>query len=198
MRVIGGSARGRRLLAPRGRETRPTPDRVREALFNILGDTVRKTLVLDLFAGTVALGIEALSRGASAAVFVESAAPTVGYIRRNLENLGFYEQSTVIKADSLAYLRKMALASGSFDLIFADPPYTMNTKFYRSLLGLVGRQGILRPRGRLILEHPTRGGAVEAPDGWVPVERRRYGETAITIFMPASDGPQERKVEPLE
>lgn len=198
MRVIGGTARGRRLLSPRGLGTRPTPDRVREALFNILGDTVCKALVLDLFAGSGALGIEALSRGASAAIFVDSAASAVDYIRRNLENLGFNEKSTVIKADSQAYLRKMALASGSFDLIFADPPYTINTNFYESLLVMVRKQGILKPRGRLIIEHPARGGEVEAPAGWAPVERRRYGETAVTIFIPALGEPQERKVESLE
>ncbi len=194
MRVIGGSARGRRLVVPRGRATRPTAGRVREALFDILGDSVHKTVVLDLFAGSGALGIEALSRGAGAAFFVEAGATAVGCLRRNLENLGFDAQSTVIKTDSLAYLQKKASASGSFDLIFADPPYTIDMKFYRSLLAMVGRQGILRPRGRLILEHPARGGEVEAPPEWIPVEHRRYGETAITIFMPALGGPQERKV----
>ncbi len=195
MRVIGGSARGRRLAAPRGRGTRPTADRVREALFNILGETIRGSAVLDLFAGSGALGIEALSRGARIAVFVESSPPAIGCLRRNLVNLGFESQSTVIKGDSLSYGRKLASRSGSFDLIFADPPYTMNTNFYRSLLDMLGRQAILKPRGRLILEHPARGGEVEAPPAWIQVERRRYGEAAITIFIPAGEETQEGKVE---
>ncbi len=195
MRVIGGSARGRRLAAPRGRGTRPTADRVREALFNILGEAVRGSAVLDLFAGSGALGIEALSRGAASAVFVDSDRSALACLRSNLENLGFESQSTVIKAESLSYVRKMASESGSFDLIFADPPYTMDTNFYRLLLDMLGRQGILGPRGRLILEHPVRGGEVELPPGWLQADHRRYGDTAITIMMAATREPQERKVE---
>ncbi len=195
MRVIGGAARGRRLAAPPGRGTRPTPDRVREALFNILGHAVRGAAVLDLYAGSGALAIEALSRGARSAVFVESDPAAVSCLRRNLENLGFESQGRIIKGDSLAYVRKMASGSGSFDLIFADPPYTMDTNFYRSLLATVGTQRIIAPLGRFILEHPARGGEAEAPPLWTRVEHRRYGETAITIFMPAGEAP-ERKVEP--
>ncbi len=195
MRVIGGSARGRRLSAPRGRGTRPTTDRVREAVFNMLGDAVRGSRVLDLFAGSGALGIEALSRGARSAVFTETGAEALRHLQRNLENLGFASQGAVIKADSLVYLRKMASQSGSFDLIFADPPYTMDTVFYRSLLDMLADKGILGPRGRLVLEHPARGGELATPPAWMQMVHRRYGDTAITIFTPAADGPQERKVE---
>ncbi len=195
MRVIGGSAKGRRLAAPRGRDTRPTTDRVREAVFNILGDAVRDAAVLDLFAGSGALGIEALSRGARSAVFSETGPEALRCLRRNLEDLGFESQSSVIKADSLVYLRKMASESGSFDLIFADPPYTMDTVFYRSLLDMLAGKGILEPRGRLVLEHPARGGELATPPEWIQVVHRRYGDTAVTIFTPAAGGPQERKVE---
>lgn len=195
MRVIGGSARGRRLAAPRGRGTRPTTDRVREAIFNMLGEAVRGAAVLDLFAGSGALGIESLSRGARLAVFTETSPDALRCLRRNLENLGFESQGSVIKADSLAYLRKMASESGSFDLIFADPPYTMDTVFYRSLLEMLAGKGILEPGGRLVLEHPARGGELETPPAWMQLVHRRYGDTAVTIFTPAAGGPQERKVE---
>ena len=119
MRVVAGELRGRKLVAPAGGATRPTADRVREALFSILGD-VSGLRVLDLYAGSGALGIEALSRGAAAAVFVDSSQAAVTAIRRNLSELGL--EAPVQRRDALAYLA--AAAGGDpYDLVFADPPY---------------------------------------------------------------------------
>jgi 16S rRNA (guanine966-N2)-methyltransferase len=118
MRIVAGEFRGRRLQAPRGSSTRPTADRVREALFSMLGD-VGGLRVLDLFAGSGALGIEALSRGAASAVFVERDHAAVAAIRRNLEAVGVTE-TAVRRRDVLGFLGS---CSGSFDLVFVDPPY---------------------------------------------------------------------------
>ena len=117
MRVVAGTFKGRRLVAPRGTRTRPTADRVREALFSMLGD-VGGARVLDLYAGSGALGIEALSRGADSAVFVESDARAIAAIERNLASIGV--EATVWRRDVLRFL---ARADGPFDLVFCDPPY---------------------------------------------------------------------------
>jgi 16S rRNA (guanine966-N2)-methyltransferase len=121
VRVVAGLYRGRRLEAPSGRSTRPTADRVRESLFSILGpiDGLR---VLDLFAGSGALGIEALSRGAASAVFVESDARAAAVIRRNLDSLG--AEARVHRRDALAWLGSAAGAGETYDVVFADPPYS--------------------------------------------------------------------------
>jgi len=119
VRVVAGDLRGRRLVAPRGSVTRPTADRVREALFSILGD-VSGARVLDLYAGSGALGIEALSRGAAEATFVDSSEPAVNTIRQNLSNLGI--EASVHRRDALTWLAGAA-GGAPFDLVFADPPY---------------------------------------------------------------------------
>jgi 16S rRNA (guanine966-N2)-methyltransferase len=119
MRVVAGRFGGRRIDAPRGRDTRPTSDRVREALFSILGPAVEGARVLDLYAGSGALGIEALSRGASSATFVDSAPRAVAAVRRNLESLG--AEAAVERSDAVSYLKR---AGGQFDLVFLDPPYS--------------------------------------------------------------------------
>ncbi len=119
MRVVAGRFGGRRIEAPPGRDTRPTSDRVREALFSILGPAVEGARVLDLYAGSGALGIEALSRGASSATFVDSAPRAVAAVRRNLESLGV--EATVERADAVSWLKR---GSATFDLVFLDPPYS--------------------------------------------------------------------------
>src|SRR4051812_15670056 len=125
MRVIAGAYKGRRLQAPKGSETRPTSDRVREALFSILGD-VEGLRVLDLYAGSGALGIEALSRGAGQTVFVESGRRAADAIRANLRAVGDPD-AMIWVGDALAYLRR-ADAEAPFDLVFADPPYSSATR----------------------------------------------------------------------
>src|SRR4051812_41052217 len=120
MRVIAGSYGGRRLKAPKGDETRPTSDRVREALFSILGDRVQDARVLDLFAGSGALGIEALSRGAQSAVFVDDAPIAVRAVKANLDGV---EGAEVIRRDARAFLRAAREPPRQYDLVFLDPPY---------------------------------------------------------------------------
>ena len=130
MRVIAGTHGGRELIAPKGRATRPTSDRVREALFSILGD-VSDLRVLDLFAGSGALAIEALSRGAAEATLVDSAAGAVAAIRRNLESLGLHAE--VVRQPALRFLQGASRDARQYDLVFLDPPYRHASTLGREL-----------------------------------------------------------------
>ena len=171
MRVVAGAYKGRTLHAPRGQRTRPTADRVREAVFSMLGP-VDGLRVLDLFAGSGALGIEALSRGADAAVFVERDPRAVAAIRRNLEPLGV--ETEVVRRDALAYLRDPPEAP--FDLVFADPPYDAAVH----LAGPLGEAlaTVVSEGARIVTESDKRN-PLELT---LPLLRERtYGDTRITV-----------------
>ena len=170
MRVVAGAYKGRRLQAPRGPRTRPTADRVREALFSILGD-VSGLHVLDLYAGSGALGIEALSRGAAAATFVERDPGAVAAIRHNLEAVG--SQAEVRRQDALRFL---GAARGAFDLVFLDPPYDAAVRLAEPLSERL--PAVLGEEARIVTESDKR-----APlELSLPVELERvYGDTRIAI-----------------
>jgi len=203
MRVVGGSARGRRLLSPRGGDIRPMPDRVRQALFNILGRTVVGARVLDLFSGTGALGIEALSRGATACLFVENDRMAVRLIEENLRRLGFAEAARVWQADALQLAPRLAAIHEAFDLVFAGPPYRLleEAKTRAALMQLFAQlnlQESLSPAAVIVLQHPADVAIDAAPAaGLVCTDQRRYGRTALTFLErpPHATGPQERPVE---
>jgi 16S rRNA (guanine966-N2)-methyltransferase len=179
MRVIAGRLGGRRLAAPRGQATRPTSDRVREALFSVLGD-VSGAHVLDLFAGTGALGIEALSRGARRVVFVESARPALAILRQNLADLGLGNEALVV-GQPVAKAAAAVLGAGEpFDLVFADPPYAALAEVPPLLDALV-EQRALAPGAVLSLEHASRD-APPALRGLAPRPSRRYGDTTVTLY----------------
>jgi len=174
MRVIAGSHRGRTLCAPRGRETRPTSDRVREALFSILGD-IGGASVLDLFAGSGALAIEALSRGASDATLVDSSTAAIEAIERNLESLGI--EAEVVRGDAVAWCEQANRRARQYDLVFLDPPYR-----HGSLLGTrltAALAGALAPAARVVAESDRR-----QPLGLdlSLLDERRYGDTLIQIY----------------
>jgi 16S rRNA (guanine966-N2)-methyltransferase len=179
VRVISGSLGGRTLAAPDGRATRPTSDRVREALFSMLGGLDGEQ-VLDLFAGSGALGIEALSRGAGHAVFVERDRRALTALRANLDTLGLRgEQAEVRPTDARAAV-KNALARGeAYDLIFVDPPYRHAAEMGDEVGdGLVA---LLAPGGRLVFESDRRS----APELGLPLSHERsYGDTLIRIYAP--------------
>ena len=171
MRVIAGRFGGRTLAAPSGRRTRPTSDRVREALFSILG-SVEGARVLDLFAGSGALAIEALSRGAAEATLVDSSAAAIASIRRNLRELGL--SAEVRRQTVQAFLERAHRERRQYDLVFADPPYRL-----ASSLRSVALTGVLAPGARVVAESDRRA----------PVEldlqlldERRYGDTLIRIY----------------
>jgi 16S rRNA (guanine966-N2)-methyltransferase len=181
MRVIAGRLGGRRLKAPGGRATRPTSDRVREALFAMLGD-VQGARVLDLFAGTGALGIEALSRGAERAVFVERDGAALAALQANLEALEIgVDAAEVRRMEALAALRSASRAKETYDLLFIDPPYA---RARRPEPDRLGRElsallvPLLEPGARIVVESDRRAPLALA----VEVERqKRYGDTLITI-----------------
>lgn len=176
MRVIAGRLGGRRLSAPRGRTTRPTADRVREALFSMLGG-IDGASVLDLFAGSGALGIEALSRGAESALFVERDAVAVATLRGNLAQLGLEDSDARVRVgDALSALRAARRAGETYDLVFVDPPYNQARELERGLSALL--PALLAPDARVVVESDRRA-PIELP---LDVEqRKRYGDTTITI-----------------
>jgi 16S rRNA (guanine966-N2)-methyltransferase len=176
MRVIAGHLGGRRLKAPRGRTTRPTSDRVREALFALLGE-VGGASVLDLFAGTGGLGIEALSRGASRAVFVERDAGAVRTLKANLAALGIQEaDAEVRRADALGALRTARARKETYDLVFIDPPYSQARAWGPELSAVL--PSLLRPSARVVVESDRRA---PLQRGLEIALQRRYGDTSITI-----------------
>jgi 16S rRNA (guanine966-N2)-methyltransferase len=176
MRVIAGRLGGRRLSAPKGLATRPTSDRVREALFSALGD-VTDARVLDLYAGTGALGIEALSRGAAHATFVDNARPALAALRDNLAALDLLGLTRVV-AQPVA--RATTTLDGPFDLVFADPPYAAIAEVPAAFAALASR-GALAKGARVIVEHASRD-AAPALAGFAARPTRVYGDTAITIY----------------
>jgi 16S rRNA (guanine966-N2)-methyltransferase len=175
VRVIAGRFGGRSLIAPRGRATRPTSDRVREALFSILGDAVAGARVLDLFAGSGALGLEALSRDASEVTFVDSSVAAVAAIRRNLQTLGV--EANVRRQDALAYLGAASRDARQYDLVFLDPPYRRASDLGRELS--VALAPLLTAGARVVAESDRRA-PLELDLG--PLDERRYGDTLIRIY----------------
>jgi len=175
MRVIAGTARGVSLQAPRDRLTRPITDRVKETLFGILGPRVPEARVLDLYAGSGAIGLEALSRGAGHATFVERAAPALGALRANLERTHLADRATVIAGDVLSFLdRDGALGH---DLAILDPPYEE-----RAILAPLQRLAMqMELGGMVVVKHFWRT-PVPEPTGLVQVRVRRFGETTLTFL----------------
>jgi 16S rRNA (guanine966-N2)-methyltransferase len=167
MRIVAGSLGGRRLRMPRDGRVRPTADRVREAWMSILTPELRDARVLDLYAGSGALGLEALSRGAASATFVELAPASLDALRANIEALGVGSRATVHRGDALRFAQ--GLDAGAYDVAFADPPYT--TDAADRLVALFRRAPFARI---LSVEHPA-GRRVEGD------ATRRYGDTAVTF-----------------
>ena len=173
MRIVAGRHKGRRLRAPAGPDTRPTADRVREALFSILGpmDGLR---VLDLYAGSGALGIDALSRGAESATFVESAQPALAAIRANLDAAG--EEAEVVASDAIRWLRAAGDGERAFDLVFCDPPYDEAARIAQPLADLLPR--VVAPQALIVTESSKRNPLViDLP----LTDERTYGDTRIAI-----------------
>lgn len=178
MRIVSGHLRGRRLVAVPGRKTRPTADRVREAVFNILGSAPRGAAVLDLFAGTGALGIEALSRGARMAVFVDTAPQAVAVLRKNVESCGLQDCARILRWDILKNMNCLKPYSRTFDLVFLDPPYGRN--MLPVTLERLVVMDVLADGATLVAEHADD----ELPEaaGLICYDRRRYGHTQLSFF----------------
>lgn len=185
MRVIGGKLKGRRLSAPGGLRTRPTPERVREAVFNILPREFPFENVLDLYAGTGAMAIEALSRGAHQAVLIDRDQKAVSAIRKNIRACGLSERARVVKDDVVGAVRRLAGRGGTFDLVFIDPPYEAGLT--EKTLEAVS-SGALAPGGVVVAEASKKTPAIEPPEGLELVDARRYGDTVVYFYADTRKG----------
>lgn len=185
MRIVAGIWRGRTLRAPKGQSVRPTLDRVREAVFGILGGRVEGAAVLDLFAGTGAMALEALSRGASSAVLVEADPRVAEVLRRNVESLGA-EGADSLLMDYRQAVRVLRARGRRFDLVFLDPPYGKGLG--SAAAGELVRAGLIAPGAVVVAEEAVRFPDDPFPGGWQAATDRRYGDTRIRVFdVPAGE-----------
>jgi 16S rRNA (guanine966-N2)-methyltransferase len=182
-RVIAGSVGGLLLRAPDGQDVRPTADRVKEAMFNALGSlgALEGASVLDLFAGSGALGIEALSRGAERAVFVERSRAAVRTVRDNLERTGLTDRAEVIAAEAVGFVTRDDDRAGAFDLVLADPPYDHPPEEVDALLQGLAR-GRLEGPWAVALTRRTGSSTPVIPVHWLVAKRLEYGDTAVLVF----------------
>ena len=182
MRIITGSAKGIQLKAPTGLSTRPTTDRVKESLFGILGYLVEDARVLDVFAGTGNLSLEALSRGAASAVAIDKSANCQRIIRENAIKTRLDDRLTVMKGDGLRHLTQYAAEGRTFDLIFADPPYEQG--FVAKVVAAVEGGTVLADDGVLVAEHTKKEPIDETMLSKLEIRRQeRYGETIVSFLM---------------
>ena len=179
MRIVAGAFGGRRLNTPRGLKIRPTSDRVREAIFSIIAPHLAEARVLDLFAGTGALGLEALSRGAAHVVFVDENPGAIRLIRANAALCGAGGRATVVEAPVERALRRMSTIETSFDLVFLDPPYGQGLveKTFPHLTE-VTHSGTLA-----VAEHHVKDILPDAVGAWMKSRERRYGDTAVSFYL---------------
>ena len=190
MRIIAGEFRGRRLASVRGR-LRPTSDLVREAVFNILGPAVAGARVLDLFAGTGALALEALSRGAARAVVVEDQAAALEVLRKNIEALKVADRVTVLSLPVFIAVKKLALRREPFHIIFLDPPYERG--FAAETLRTLAASGLPAPGAWVVAEHSRREELPDHPGSLRLHQRRRYGDTVVSFYQEEEPTPLEEE-----
>lgn len=180
MRVIAGTARGTKLIAPSGMEVRPTLDRVREALFSILMPRIDEAVFLDLFSGTGAIGIEALSRGAQTATFVDQDSRSMGALQRNLEATHFTSRARIRRLALPGALANLAKDPLQYDIVFIDPPYAFEA--YTELLDTLPVSGLLANEAIVVVEHNARKDPLTAVSGLHRYRVATYGETALSFF----------------
>jgi 16S rRNA (guanine(966)-N(2))-methyltransferase RsmD len=185
MRIISGTSKGRKLVTPRSQSLRPTSDRVKESIFNILQDDIVGKVVLDLFAGTGNLGIEALSRGAKKTIFVEKGRQALRLIQRNLTQFGLEERSEILPKDANRAIGILKQKGESFDLILMDPPYEKGL-IQRTLMKL-NSYPIYHEDSILVIEHNRREPLSTVMDGWNLIRQRRIGDTLISFLTPWED-----------
>ena len=187
LRVISGSAKGHGLKTIKGDSTRPTSDKVKGAVFNIIAPYIEGSSVLDMFAGTGSLGIEALSRGAAAAVFFDKSPQCCRIIKENLQHTKLTEKAAVYNIDYAAGISKMYNDGQKFDIIIMDPPYNKN--FIQEALILLTKNDIIVDDGIIIAEHSVSDRLAESCGNLKMIDTRKYGDTMITIYK---DGKNEK------
>lgn len=181
MRVIGGYYKGIRLITPAGRDIRPTSDRVRESLFNILSPGLEGVHFLDVFAGSGSVGIEALSRGAELSVFIENNTGYAKIIKENLVKVKADSKAVILKYDVIHGLKKLAEKGWKADLIFVDPPYRNVVKILPGVLKTINEESLLRENGVVIIEHFKKTDIL-TDEGWTLIKRRHYGNTVLSFI----------------
>lgn len=188
MRVISGYLKGKKLFSVKGQTLRPTSDRVKEAIFDILQDQIQGRKVLDLFAGTGALGIEALSRGASCSVFVEQNRRSLEALRKNIGECKLSEKVEVIAREAKAGIKILEGRGKSFEVIFLDPPYGQGLA--RQTLKTLSQSSIVAPTTLVVAEHSLSEDLDSIPS-WQRIDGRKYGRTRVSFFRPEkeSSGP---------
>lgn len=180
MKIIAGQAKGRKLKTLEGRKIRPTSGRVKEALFNILSTIVVGKEILDLFAGTGSLGLEALSRGASGATFVDKDKDAFKILCSNIKLLEFEERSKTFFMDAFRAVKKFGREKKKYDIIFIDPPYG-NNLYEKILIGLIDEE-IVSKDGMIIVEHPSSKKLKDNYKCFIKVKSQKYGNTLISIY----------------
>jgi len=182
MRIVAGSARGRPLIGPgpKSKDIRPTADRVRQTIFNVLGQWLDGVSVLDLYAGTGALALESLSRGAEKAVLVDSGREALELCRANTEALGFGAKARILPLPVARALERLAGEGAVFELVFADPPYA--AKAVEDVLSGVEAKGLLASTGTLVVEHDKREAVPERHGGLQRVDQRTFGDTVVSFY----------------
>jgi len=181
MRIVAGAHRGRRLLGPSAKNIRPTADRTRESIFNVLGQRCEGLKVLDLFAGTGAMALEALSRGASSALLVDSSLEAVGLCKQNIAALGLEAQSEVWHMDAFLALSRCKRQSRSFELVFADPPYAFQN--WEALLEATLETEALSPGGKWVVERERRCMLPALPKALSLQREMKFGDTVVSILL---------------
>ena len=181
IRIIGGELKGRKLVTVAGKETRPTSNRVRESIFNILGNCVQDACVLDLYAGTGAMGIEALSRGAKWAFFAEGQRAALAALAKNIKSCSLENRTNTIKCNILDNLKILQSHRAAFDLVFIDPPY--NQDLIQPTLAHLARSQCLANGARLAVEHSPREPIPENRPEFEVADRRRYGKTLVSFLI---------------
>ncbi|MDF2545726.1 MAG: rsmD [Anaerosolibacter sp.] len=180
LRVIAGKLRGRKIKAPDGMHTRPTTDRVKESIFSMIYPYIIDSTVLDLFAGSGSLGIEALSRGAEKAYFVDNNKQSLSIVKENLINLGLLDQSIVLLAEAMKALKDISLKDQIFDIIFLDPPYMKG--FIIPCIETIKENGLLNIDGIIVIEHNVEDVLPAEVGDLIKIKDRRYGDTNISIY----------------
>ncbi len=181
LRIISGNAKGRHLKVPAGTRIRPTSDKVRESLFNIIGsDRIRDAALLDLFSGSGAVGIEAISRGARCATFIDNNFSHIRIIKENIKTCGFEKSSTVIFGDVISVLGKFTREGKSYNIVFADPPYNYNN--WSALLSKIINNVNIAGSGFLIIEHSSRISMPEQLNDLEGYGRYVYGDSTLTVY----------------
>lgn len=185
MRVISGLKRGHKLKAPKGLEVRPTEDKIKESLFNILGYIDKDSLVLDLFGGSGSIGIEFLSRGARVCYFVDISSNSISYIKDNLSHTDLNEFAIVIKSDAIKAIKQLSSSDLKFDYIYLDPPFRHNELLLKVISSLKDYP-ILKTDGLIIIEHESELILEDEMFVFKKIDERRYGAKTISFFKKLS------------